>query len=85
MKDNLIAEVKFTKFRNKVKVELPFGMTCTHSGNALPNSFTLDASDGLIQSWLGNVHAAFNKAKSIKRKVNLNLAYDRCDLPGIRK
>lgn len=80
-KNALVLEVKFKKIGDKVKYTLPVRMICQHGQKELPNSMTLDKTDGLIVSWLGDADKAFKKRDTIYKKVNLGLAYDTCDKP----
>ena len=80
-KDFLELKVKFTKIGDKIKYQLPVKMFCERMNTEVPNSMTLDKTDGLIVSWLGDVDKLFKNKKTIFKKVNINLAYDECDKP----
>ena len=81
-KNNLILEVKFKKIGNKVKYTLPVRMFCERMQNEISNSMTLDKKDQLLKWWLGNnIDNLFKKRNTIYKKVNLNYAYDSCDIP----
>jgi hypothetical protein len=80
-KDFLELEVKFTKIGNKVKYQLPVKMFCERMDTEVPNSMTLDKTDSLIVTWLGDVDKVFKTKKTIFKKVNINQAYDKCDKP----
>ena len=72
--------VKFQKIGNRVKYTLPVKMYCERANTFIPNSMTLDKTDGLIVFWLGNnVDSLFKKTDKIFKKVNLSVAYDFCD------
>ena len=74
--------VKFQKIGNKIKYTLPVKMYCERANTFIPNSMTLDKTDGLIVSWLGKkVDALFKTTSTIFKKVNLSEAYDFCDKP----
>jgi hypothetical protein len=42
---------------------------------------TLDKTDGLIVTWLGDVDSVFKNRTCVIKKVNLNQLYDECDKP----
>jgi hypothetical protein len=81
MKNCLVLKVKFTKIGNKVKYKLPVKMFCEQMNKEIPNSMNLDKTDLLIKTWLGDVDKVFKNKTTIYKKVNLNMAYDKCDKP----
>jgi len=80
-KNLLELKVKFTKIGNKIKCQLPVKMFCEEMNSEIPNSMTLDKTDGIILSWFSDVDKSFKSQKVIFKKVNLSLVYDKCDKP----
>ena len=81
-KNNLILQVKFTKYGNKIKFMLPVRMFCDRMQNEISHTMTLNKNDQLFKHWLGNnIDDIFKNRKTIYKKVCLNYLYDYCDKP----